>query len=230
MDDSVYADDLAFLRDALELAFETPGASVAVGGVHWREHKQHALVEFVPSKDLRQRLDVLPQSYLKERKVTEGIKLATTLARGNQALVDARGPESTSLWPEAHYLGPLHPSLDWAADRALESLGRNEVFAVAGQGDEAYLLLQGTLTNARGQVVSSTYVVVRFPDPTDPTFALPQPVASLREAFEVMQAPAGRHQHRPPEGATGLDAYCRPGGQRRSHGRWTTPSRQLPRA
>jgi superfamily II DNA or RNA helicase len=210
VDDSVYVDDLAFLRDALELAFETPGASVAVGGVHWREHKQHALVEFVPSKDLRQRLDVLPQSYLKERKVTEGIKLATSLARGNQALVDARGPESTSLWPEAHYLGPLHPSLDWAADRALESLGRNEVFAVAGSTDEAYLLLQGTLTNARGQVVSSTYVVVQFPEASDPAFSVPQPVATLSEAFEVMHLQPGGTNTGLLKGAAGLDAYVAP--------------------
>lgn len=209
-DDGVYADDLAFLRDALEAAFETPGASVAVGGVRWREHKEHALVEFVPSKDLRQRLDVLPQSYLKERQVTEGLKLATSLTRGKQALVDARGPESTSLWPEAHYLGPLHPSLDWAADRALESLGRNEVFAVAGQGDEAYLLLQGTLTNARGQVVSSTYVVVQFPDASDPTFAVPQPVASLSDAFEAMHLQLGGANTGLLKGATGLDAYVAP--------------------
>ena len=120
------------------------------------------------------------------------MRLATSVARGKQALVDARGPESTSLWPEAHYLAPLHPSLDWAADRALESLRRNEVFAVAGESEEAFLLLQGTLTNARGQVVASTYVVTRFPDPTEPSFAMPQPVATLQEAFEVMQFHPGR--------------------------------------
>lgn len=211
VDDGVYADDLAFLRDALEVAFETPGASVAVGGVQWREHAQHAMVEFVPSNDLKQRLDVLPQSYLKERKVTEGIRLATTLARGKQSLVDARGPESTSLWPEAHYLGPLHPSLDWAADRALESLGRNEVFAVAGGTAETFLLLQGTLTNTRGQVVSSTYVVVRFPDPAAPSFALPQQVATLREAFEAMQFQPGGANTGLLDHATGLEAYVAPG-------------------
>ncbi|WP_146827496.1 helicase-related protein [Aeromicrobium flavum] len=209
--DSVFDDDLDFLRDALELAFETPGASVQMGGVNWREHQQHAIVEFVPSNDLKQRLDVLPQSYLKERKVSGGIRLATTLDRGKQALIDARGPESTSLWPEAHYLGPLHPSLDWAADRALESLGRNEVFAVAGQGEQAFLLLQGTLTNARGQVVSATYVVVQFPDAADPVFALPQQVTTLREAFEVMEFRPGGANTGLLAGAEGLDVYVAPG-------------------
>lgn len=210
VDDGVYADDLSFLRDALEVAFETPGASVAVGGVEWREHKEHAVVELVPSSDLRQRLDVLPQSYLRDRRVTEKMRLATTLARGQQALADARGAESTSLWPEAHYLGPLHPSLDWAADRALESLGRNEVFAVAGQPAEASLLLQGTLTNARGQVVSATYVVARFPEPADPSFALPQPCATLREAFGVMGFQPGGSNTGLLEDAAGLDAYVGP--------------------
>lgn len=209
--DGVYADDLTFLRDALELAFETPAASVAVGGVNWREHPQHAIVEFVPSSDLRQRLEVLPQSYLKDRKVTEGIRLATSLTRGKKALEDARGPESTSSWPEAHYLGPLHPSLDWAADRALESLGRNEVFAVAGDGAEAFLLLQGTLTNHRGQVVSSTYVVVRFPDPASPDFALPQHVATLTEAFEVMRFAPGGINTGALTDHDGLQTYVAPG-------------------
>ncbi len=35
-------------------------------------------------------------------------------------------------WPEAHYLGPLHPVLDWASDRALASMSRNEVLVVRG--------------------------------------------------------------------------------------------------
>ena len=166
-------------------------------------------------QDLRQRLEVLPQSYLQRAQGHRGLKLATTLARGNQALVDARGPESTSLWPEAHYLAPLHPILDWAADRALASLGRNEVFAVGGEVDEAYLLLHGTLTNRRGQVVSSTFVVVHVPRrrPTRRS-PLPQPLATpARGASSAMQASPGR---RPTPASlkdvTGLDAYVAPGG------------------
>ena len=127
----VYDADLPFLRDALVLAFETPGADPERGGVSWREHTDHALVEMVPSKDLRQRLEVLPQSYLRERKVLEKLTLATSAHRGEQALDAARRDDENG-WPEAHYLSPLHPTLEWAADRALESLGRNEVFAVIG--------------------------------------------------------------------------------------------------
>ena len=188
--DAVYSDPVAFLRDALTMVFKTPGAEPRAGGVSWREHPEHAIVEFVPSKDLQQRLAALPQSYLRERKVAEGLRLATSPMRGKQALADARSAESYSLWPESHYLSPLHPALDWAADRALASLGRNEVFAVsapAATTDEGpALLLHGTLTNARGQVVASTYIVARYPEPDDPTFTLPQPFGSLREALEAL--------------------------------------------
>lgn len=196
--DAVYADPVVFLRDALAMVFKTPGAEPRAGGVSWREHPQHAIVEFAPSKDLQQRLAVLPQSYLRERKVAEGLRLATSATRGKQALVDARSAESTSLWPESHYLSPLHPALDWAADRALASLGRNEVFAVAAPAAEtdavAALLLHGTLTNARGQIVASTYIVVRYPDAEDPDFTLPQPFGSLRAAVEALGLGGGENQ------------------------------------
>ncbi|MGI8731544.1 MAG: helicase-related protein [Solirubrobacteraceae bacterium] len=215
--DGVYADPVALLRDALTMVFKTPGAEPRAGGVSWREHSQHAIVEFVPDASLRQRLDVLPQSYLRERKVNEGLRLATTPARGKQALDDARSAESTSLWPESHYLSPLHPALDWAADRAMASLGRNEVFAVAAPAthadDATALLLHGTLTNARGQVVASTYIVVRYPDSGDLDFTLPQPFGSMRAALEALGLSGGKSQINTGAlaGMPGLDAYVAPG-------------------
>jgi ERCC4-related helicase len=219
--DAVYADPVAFLRDALALAFKTPAAQPSAGGVSWREHPEHAIVELVPSLDLRRRLDVLPRSYLRERKVDEGLRLATSAARGKQALSDARSVESTSLWPESHYLSPLHPALDWAADRALASLGRNEVFAVSagpgpdsaadGVGDVPALLLQGTLTNARGQVVASTFVVVRYPDRDDLAFTLPQPFAGMRSALDALGLAGEQINTGSLAGVEGLDAYIAPG-------------------
>ncbi|HEV7772335.1 MAG TPA: helicase-related protein [Conexibacter sp.] len=213
--DGVYPDPTAFLRDALELAFKTPAAAPAAGGVSWREHPQHAIVELEPSPDLRQRLDVLPQSYLRDRKVAAHLRLATSPIRGKQALADARSAESTSLWPEAHYLAPLHPALDWAADRALASLGRNEVFAVAQAdgraGDGAALLLHSTLTNTRGQVVTSSYVVVRYPDPADVAFTLPQPFVSLRAALDALGIDGEQINAGALAGVPDLDAYVAPG-------------------
>jgi len=47
--------------------------------------------------------------------VTQGFKLVTSKERGKALLADALTDESDSSWPEAHYLGPLHPVIDWAA-------------------------------------------------------------------------------------------------------------------
>ena len=208
-------DSAAFLRDALAAVFETPAADPDAGGVAWREHPEHAIVEFVPPADLRQRLDVLPQSYLRDRKVNANLRLATSPERGKQALADARSAESTSLWPESHYLAPLHPALDWAADRAMASLGRNEVFAVSGLADRGEggpaLLLHGTLTNARGQVVTSTFVLVRFPDPDVPDFTVPQPFGNLHSALGALGVASEQPNTGVLAGRTGLDAYIAPG-------------------
>lgn len=184
---SLYEDDVAFLREALEEAYLTPGAPVKAGGVEWREYGQQGIVEFVPPPDLRQRLEVLPQTYLAERKVMERFKLVTSKTRGRALLADALSDETKSSWPEAHYLGPLHPVMEWAADRAMASLGRNQVFAVRGAVDHPMFLLLGTLTTRRGHVVASAYLTAEFPSPGNPRFCLVTP----RESVAAMVTAAG---------------------------------------
>ncbi|NAZ74030.1 DEAD/DEAH box helicase family protein [Kineococcus sp. T13] len=166
----VYESDVAFLRDALEEFIETPGEAPP-RGVAWKEHTGYSLVEFAPPADLRRRLEVLPQPYLATRRVTERFVLATTVAKGRAELTEALADTTGSLWPEGHFLAPLHPVLDWAGDRALAALGRREVFAVRGSVESVNVLLQGTLTNARGQVVASSFLVVEFPNVEDPQFS-----------------------------------------------------------
>jgi hypothetical protein len=83
-------------------------------------------------------------------------------------------------------LSPLHPVLDWASDRALAGLGRNEVFAVRGDVDDPTVLLLGTLTNRRGQVVSAAWLTAEFPMPDDPSFALVMAHASAAEALAAL--------------------------------------------
>jgi superfamily II DNA or RNA helicase len=175
---SLYPSQVAFLRDALEEAYKTPAAPVAAGGVGWRDYGAQQIVELVPPPDLRQRLEVLPQSYLAERKVAERFKLVTSKERGKALLADALTDESESSWPEAHYLGPLHPVIDWAADRAMASLGRNQVFAARGDVDHPTVLLLGTLTNRRGQVVASSYLTAEFPNPDNLGFCMVTPYES----------------------------------------------------
>ena len=48
---------------------------------------------------------------------------------------------------------------------AKASLGRNQVFAVRGNVDSPTVLLLGTLTNRRGQIVASSYLTAEFPKP-----------------------------------------------------------------
>jgi hypothetical protein len=176
-----------YLRDALTEVYESPGLSSAAGGVEWREDATHGTVQFVPKRDLVQRLAVLPQSYLSGRHVTEKLMIATTTQRAKAVLAEARdNPSSSTLWPEAHYLGPLHPVLDWVSDRALGKLGRNEIFAVTAAVESPTVLLIGTLTNRRGQVVASSFMTVEVPDPTSPGMGFVRVHANAQEALSSL--------------------------------------------
>lgn len=172
---SLYPDDLTFLDEALRAAFDdVPHAAPAAGGVGWTVHKNHGIAELVPPRDLRQRLAQLPQNYLQHGGVLERLKLATTPQVGDaqlRAAKQGKGVNNTT-WPEAHFLGPLHPVLDWAGDRALSALGRNQVFAIRGAIDAPTVLLMGTLMNRRGQLVSRVFATVVFPLPGNTEFSL----------------------------------------------------------
>lgn len=169
----LYPSDLDFLNEALTEAFEEPHKKVG-----WTIHKAHGLAELDPPLDLQHRLGYLPQNYLSERNVTQRLKLATTVESGTRELDRARASDEMS-WPEAHFLGPLHPVLDWASDRALASMSRSEVLTVRGDVEAPQVLLMGTLMNRRGQVISKAFIAVDFPDPANPEFCLSEPLADL---------------------------------------------------
>ena len=164
---TLYETQLDYLRQALTELYERPEEAeqrqTGGGGVSWREHGPQHVVEMVPPAGLRHRLSVLPQSYLRERRVQEHLLLATTQAKGARLLTEALRDSSDSSWPEAHYLGPLHPVLDWVGDRVLARLGRSSVFAVRGEVDSPTVLLLGTLTNRAGRTVSMVCVSAAFP-------------------------------------------------------------------
>jgi hypothetical protein len=171
----LYPDELSYLREAIQEAYPDPGASLERGGVNWREHPGSNIVEFAPPPDLQQRLKVLPQAYLQDRKVDISFKLATTKGAGKAELQRALSDEHSSSWPEAHFLGPLHPVIDWATDRALGRLERNHIFAVRGDVDHPTVLLIGTLTNKRGHVVATTHLTAIFPVPRSPDTCFIEP-------------------------------------------------------
>ncbi|WP_255303768.1 helicase-related protein [Georgenia sp. 311] len=208
-DDALFPADLTYLEQALEEVLETPG-SRAPNGVSWRNHTQHHVAELVPPPDLRRRLEVLPQPYLTARRVHEKLQLATTPQRGLTELERALQDETQSAWPEAGYLAPLHPVLDWVSDRALANLGRDQVFAVRGDGDELAVVLQGTLTNQRGQVVAASFLTATFLNPDNPSFAATQAHGSVTAALEAV----GFTEHTVNTGAladtTGLQRFLGP--------------------
>ncbi len=164
---SLYASQVDYLRQALTELYERPEEKAdpisGAGGVSWREHGVEHVAELVPPPGLRARLETLPQSYLQERRVRERLLLATTASKGARLLAQALRDESDSSWPEAHYLGPLHPVLEWAGDRVLARLGRSSVFAIHGEVDAPTVLLLGTLSNRAGRTVSMVSASVAFP-------------------------------------------------------------------
>ena len=183
----LYAAPADFLQEALLEVYARPEQppSDQGGGVRWREHPHEQIVELSPPSDLKRRLEVLPQSYLRDRRVTDTFKLATTKAKGQALLAGALSDDSGSSWPEAHYLAPLHPVLDWVSDRALASLGRNQVFAVRGEVDAPAVLLMGSLTNRSGHTVTSTWLQVDFPSGS-PGFAPVTPHDSAEAMFAAV--------------------------------------------
>lgn len=187
----LFARDVDFLREALHEYYPSPEAPPRgrdQGGVNWREYPAEHLVEFTPPPDLRQRLEVLPQGYLAERRVLERLRLVTDAGVARSVLQAALSDASDSSWPEAHFLGPLHPVLDWAADRALARLPRHEIFAVRGTVDAPVVLLNGTLVNRRGQVVTSAWLAARF-DGHEPRV---EPYESAQQLFEAVDLLADR--------------------------------------
>lgn len=179
----LYPDEVTYLDEALHAAYPDPAGPVSDHGVQWRHQSGYGTAELVPPSDLVQRLEVLPQSYLADRKVTQRLVLATTLAQGRARHAAALADENDSSWPDAHYLAPLHPVLEWASDRALASLGRNEVFAVRGDVASPTVLLLGTLTNRRGHVVAASWLTAEFPDPNSSSFVLVNPHGSAAAAL-----------------------------------------------
>lgn len=155
---SLYPAEVGYLQDALSEAFHgAPEKPLEANGVAFHVYG-NGVAELAPPVDLRRRLDVLPQDYLAARRVKESFQLATTRLLGEELLQRARTGDEGSTWPSAHFLGPLHPVTDWATDRALAQLSNGRIPAMQGAVDAPTVLLMGTLTNKRGQVVSRAFV------------------------------------------------------------------------
>lgn len=176
---SLYSSPVEFLQDGLTMVYgnhpEQKPAADGSGGVSWQFHSREAIAELEPPRDMWSRLESLPQSYLRERKVKANFKLATNKLVGRTLVEAARNSldsKNASLWPEAHYLGPLHPVLEWVADRALSRVPeRGGIYVIRAEVEAPTVVVHAGLTNLRGQVVSSIFRTVVFPG-GNPDFGL----------------------------------------------------------
>ncbi|WP_145011194.1 helicase-related protein [Kocuria salsicia] len=179
----LFASDVDYLREGLAELYAEPDRTRDQGGVGLTIERNNAghlqALTFEPSPDLRQRLLALPQSYLEERGVLDRIRLTPDKSTAEERLSAARNDAKGTSWPDTHYLSPLHPVLDWAADRSLAHLGRDEIFAVHGAAQQPTVVMQGIVTNRRGQNIAVSYMRVQFLG----NYPMVQPSASPAELF-----------------------------------------------
>lgn len=160
-DRSLFASDDDYLVNGLRYTFGN------LGDLGWAE--DDSVLSFVPPPDLLRRLEVLPQSYLRQRTLADRLRLTTDHHRANQSLLDALDAKAVTgdtgtAWPEIHHLGPQHPVLDWIADKVLYRIGRGEAPALAADVTTATVLLSGLWANTLGEPIAAAWLAATIED------------------------------------------------------------------
>ncbi|MEU7433429.1 DEAD/DEAH box helicase [Streptomyces sioyaensis] len=122
-------------------------------------------LSFDTPEDLADRLDVLPPGYLRDHGITRRVKLTFSREDAADSLRRAREDlDSPSLWPDAHYVGELHPVLEWITDKVLVQLGRQQAPVIqvsrSARVPEPVLLTQGVWSNQDGRPTVVTWLAV----------------------------------------------------------------------
>lgn len=177
----LFRSDAEFLLSGLTELHTEPGRPTTGGGVDLVVDDASGLIQFTPPGDLGRRLDYLPQTYLKDRQVRGRLRLTSKPDVANSSLRSALDDDSGTNWPDVHFLGPLHPVLDWLGDRTLAGLDSGKVFAVHGEVDRPWVIFQGTLTTSKGQVVASTVLGIADDDGTPRALTHTSPAALFAE-------------------------------------------------
>lgn len=142
----LFGDDLEFLSAALtEIEKQT-------GDLGRAEEQDNGLLALNPPRDLVRRMTALPATYLKEREVAKRLRVTGDLDYARSRLQLAQDAQKLS-WPDCLYLSPLHPVLDWAADRVLAAFARDEAPVLAVNVAEPVCCVQATWSNRAGQAV-----------------------------------------------------------------------------
>lgn len=149
----LFADDLAYAREAFAIALNDGGDSV-----DWLDEVDGFRLR--PPADLLRRYEYLPRE-LRER--GEEFRLTTDRNRVMDALENSRNDED--LWPEWELFWELHPVAGWLDDRVLAEFGRHEapVLRVGSGvvGEEAVFVFQGLVSNHRSQPIVVDWFGVR---------------------------------------------------------------------
>jgi ERCC4-related helicase len=107
---------------------------------------------FNPPRDLKARLQLLPDEVLRERKIGDRLKLTADKDEAEEKLGEAREHDrSESMWPDVGWLGAHHPVFDWLVDKLLVRFARNEAPVLQAKVSTPTYLLQTMFANKRGQ-------------------------------------------------------------------------------
>jgi superfamily II DNA or RNA helicase len=107
---------------------------------------------FNPPKDLKARLQLLPEEVLRERGIDKRLKVTADKDEAEAKLREAREHDrSESMWPDVGWLGAHHPVFDWLVDKLLVRFARNEAPALQANVSTPTYLVQTMFANKRGQ-------------------------------------------------------------------------------
>ncbi|WP_037884091.1 MULTISPECIES: DEAD/DEAH box helicase [unclassified Streptomyces] len=129
-------------------------------------------LSFDTPEDLADRLGVLPPGYLRDQNITHRMKLTFSREDAADSLKRAREDSgSSSLWPDAHYVGELHPVIEWITDKVLVQLGRQQARVLQVSPEAApvpVVLTQGVWSNAEGRPTVVAWLAIDRLDGPEP--------------------------------------------------------------
>ncbi|MFV6027785.1 SNF2-related protein [Streptomyces sp. NPDC056264] len=143
-------------------------------------------LSFDTPEDLADRLDVLPPGYLRDQNIARRMKLTFSREDAADSLKRAREDSgSSSLWPDAHYVGELHPVVEWITDKVLVQLGRQQAQVLQVDPEVApkpVVLTQGVWSNAEGRPTLVAWLAIDRLDEPEPRVRelTPELLAELR--------------------------------------------------
>ncbi|MCV7206362.1 helicase [Mycolicibacterium peregrinum] len=160
---SLFEDDDNFLLD------ELADISGEIGEQKLDVHRDADtdLIAFAPPPDLITRFRDLPSDYIAEQGIEKRLRLTGSTKYAQSRLDRAQALEDTA-WPDVHFLAPIHPVLDWAAERAVARFGRNAIPVLSGDVDSPVYLTQAVWANQLGRPAIAHWGAIRgLPDHPD---------------------------------------------------------------